>query len=100
MPDDGRMSIVHAKRGKGRDMRIGDYVASTRIDPAPRKGLPGGASRLRSIQPCLDCGQQMPRGSVAFWVEAHHGWRHPTCWGPLQPGFVPGSTSPATVRAS
>ena len=87
------MSIAHARRGKGRNMRSGDYTPITKIDPAPRKGLPGNARRLRHRQPCIDCGVQMAKGTVVFWVEQHRGWRHPKCLRPLQPDFVPAARS-------
>lgn len=73
------MSLVNARRGKGRNM----YRAADDLVPGSGPG-PVRPTKLRSPQECYVCVGKMPIKTVAVWSARRSRWRHSTCDNPQE----------------
>ena len=73
------MSVVKARRGKGRNMyRPADEMVPW-VSPWPVRPV-----KLRTPQACYVCEAKMPIRTVAVWSQRRRRWRHSTCDNPQE----------------
>jgi len=73
------MSVVNARRGKGRNMYRSDDVTASWISPGP-----AGGRKLKTRQQCYVCFEMMPIGWSAVFSPRRRQWRHTTCDNPQE----------------